>query len=74
MSEQVKRFPIKYSNSNIQIKLINGGNMNMEEDYVFEGSEAHTINEKNTISIEKAIDELKKNLNNLDYLNNNKGN
>ena len=68
MSEQVKRMPIKYSDSDIEIKLINGGNINMEDDYVFEGSIAHT-NTKSTIDIQKAINELKKNINNLDYLN-----
>lgn len=68
MSEQVKRIPIKYSDSDIEIKLINGGNINMEEDdFVFEGSVAHTF-AKSTIDIQKAIDELKKNINNLDYL------
>ena len=69
MSKQIERLPIKYSDSNIQVKLINGGNINMEEDYLFEGSEAHTLNNNNTITIQKAIDELKKNINNLDYLN-----
>lgn len=69
MSEQVKRIPINYTDSDIQIKLINGGNINMEEDdFVFEGSVAHT-HTKSTIDIQKAIDELKKNINNLDYLN-----
>ena len=68
MSEQVKRIPIKYSNSDIEIKLINGGNINMEEDYVFEGSVAQTFT-NTSIDIQKAIDELKKNINNLDYLN-----
>ena len=68
MSEQVKRIPIKYSNSDIEIKLINGGNINMEEDYVFEGSVEQTFT-NTTIDIQKAIDELKKNINNLDYLN-----
>jgi hypothetical protein len=69
MSEQVKRIPINYTDSNIEIKLINGGNINMEEDdFVFEGSVAHTYT-KSTIGIQKAIDELKKNINNLDYLN-----
>ena len=69
MSEQVKRIPINYTDSDIELKLINGGNINMEEDdFVFEGSVAHTY-AKSTIGIEKAIDELKKNINNLDYLN-----
>ena len=69
MSEQVKRIPINYTDSDIEIKLINGGNINMEEDdFVFEGSVAHTFT-KSTIGIQKAIDELKKNINNLDYLN-----
>ena len=68
MSEQVKRIPIKYTDSDIQIKLINGGNINMEEDYVFEGSVAHTYTET-AIDIQKAINELKKNINNLDYIN-----
>ena len=69
MSEQVKRIPIKYTDSDIEIKLINGGNINMEEDdFVFEGSIAHTST-KSPIDIQKAIDELKKNINNLDYLN-----
>jgi len=67
MSEQVKRIPIKYTDSDFQIKLINGGNIKMEEDYVFEGSVAHTYTKSN-IGIQKAIDELKKNINNLDYL------
>ena len=39
----------------------------MEEDYVFEGSVAHTYT-KTAIGIQKAIDELKKNINNLDYI------
>ena len=69
MSEQVKRIPINYTGSDIELKLINGGNINMEEeDFVFEGSIAHTY-AKSTIGIQKAIDELKKNINNLDYLN-----
>ena len=69
MSEQVKRIPINYTDSDIELKLINGGNINMEEDdFVFEGSVAHTFT-KSTIGIQKAIDELKKNINNLDYLN-----
>jgi len=67
MSEQVKRIPIKYTDSDFQIKLINGGNIKMEEDYVFEGSVAHTYT-KTGIDIQKAIDELKKNINNLDYI------
>jgi hypothetical protein len=66
MSEQVKRIPIKYTNSDIEIKLINGGNIKMEEDYVFEGSVAQTI--ANTpIDIQKAINEINKNI---DYLKN----
>ena len=68
MSEQVKRIPINYTDSDIEIKLINNGNINMEDDFVFEGSLAHTYT-KSTIGIQKAINELKKNLNNLDYLN-----
>ena len=36
MSEQVTRIPIKYSNSDLNIKLINGGNINLEEDYIFD--------------------------------------
>ena len=36
MSEQVKRIPINYTGSDIELKLINGGNINMEEeDFVF---------------------------------------
>jgi hypothetical protein len=69
MTEQVKRIPINYTDSDIELKLINGGNINMEEDdFVFEGSGAHTYT-KSPIGIQKAIDELKKNINNLDYLN-----
>ena len=60
MSEQVKRIPINYTDSDIELKLINGGNINMEEDdFVFEGSVAHTY-AKSPIGIQKAIDELKK--------------
>jgi hypothetical protein len=41
----------------------------MEEDYIFQGSNAHT-NTKKVINLRDAIEELKKNINNLEYLNN----
>lgn len=69
MSYNPKRIPIKYTKSDINLKLINNGNIKMEEDFVFQGSNAQTIT-KNTLNLKDAINELKKNVNNLDYLNN----
>lgn len=69
MSDNVKRIPIKYNHNDIQIKLINNGNIIMEDDYVFEGSNAHT-NTNKSIKLKDAISELKKNINNLHYINN----
>ena len=69
MNKEVKRIPIKYTGSSTKINLINGGNINMEEDFVFEGSQAQTINQPNSISIEKAIEELIKNINIEEYTN-----
>lgn len=69
MSDNVKRIPIKYSHNDIQIKLINNGNIKMEEDFIFEGSNAHT-NVKKPIKLKDAVSELKKNINNLEYINN----
>ena len=63
MNKQVKRIPIKYTGSTTKINLINGGNINMEEDFVYEGSQAQTINQPHSITIEKAIEELNKNIN-----------
>jgi cytoskeletal protein CcmA (bactofilin family) len=69
MSDKVKRIPIKYSHNDVQIKLINNGNIKMEEDFIFEGSNAYT-NIKKSIKLKDAISELKRNINNLDYINN----
>ena len=63
------RIPIKYSKNDINLKLINNGNIKMEDDYVFKGSNAHTVTKK-PINLKDAIEELKKNINNLDYINN----
>jgi hypothetical protein len=41
----------------------------MEEDFIFEGSNAYT-NIKKSIKLKDAISELKRNINNLDYINN----
>jgi len=43
--------------------LINNGNIKLEEDYIFKGSNAYTkINDNNQNNIRFAYDELKKNV------------
>ena len=69
MSDNVKRIPIKYNHNDIQIKLINNGDIKMEDDFIFEGSNAYTKTNK-SINLKDAINELKKNINDLDYINN----
>lgn len=66
MSDNNKKIPIKYSSSDINLKLINNGNIKMEEDFIFQGSNAHTITKK-ILNLRDAVEELKKNIYNLDY-------
>jgi len=68
MDNTIERKPINYTFSKTKIKLINGGNINMEEDYIFEGSHI-TTNANEPLDITKAINEINK-INNLDYIGN----
>ena len=43
MSNKSKRLTITYSDSINEVKLINNGEINMEEDYVFEGTNIRTL-------------------------------
>jgi len=70
MSNKSKRLTITYSDSINEVKLINNGEINMEEDYVFEGTNIRTLINNQTFDIKKALDELYKNIQNLEYLNN----
>jgi len=70
MDNTIERIPINYTLSNNKIKLINGGNIKMEEDYIFEGSNISTNIDK-PLDISTAINEINK-INNLDYINNEK--
>ena len=66
MNNTIERLPINYTLSTNKIKLINGGNIKMEEDYIFEGSNiSTTVNEP--LNISTAINEINK-INNLDYI------
>ena len=66
--DTIERKPINYTLSKTKINLINGGNIKMEEDYIFEGSNISTIvNEP--LNISTAINEINK-INNLDYIGN----
>ena len=68
MDNTIERIPINYTFSNKKIKLINGGNIKMEEDYIFEGSNISTKIDK-PLNISTAINEINK-INNLDYIGN----
>jgi hypothetical protein len=70
MDNTIERIPINYTFSNKKIKLINGGNIKMEEDYIFEGSNISTKIDK-PLNISTAINEINK-INNLDYIGNEK--
>ena len=69
----MNKYKIQYSNKNlkkVKINLINGGNINMKEDYIYNPSNAITDNDVN-LNLENAIVELNKNIklhqqNNLD--------
>ena len=67
MNNSVQRIPIKYTISNQNIKLINRININMEEDYIFEGSDITTNINHNLFDISTAIKEINK-INNLEYV------
>ena len=68
MDNTIERKPINYTFSKTRINLINGGNIKMEEDYIFEGSNI-TTNANEPLDITKAINEINK-INNLEYINN----
>lgn len=63
-----KKYLIKYSESTIinksknNIRLINGGNINLKEDYIFNGSNA-TTKAIGNLSLQQAVFELNKNIN-----------
>ena len=69
MSNKSKRLIITYSDSINEVKLINNGEINMEEDFVFEGTNIRTLVNNQTFDIKKALDRLYKNIPNLEYLN-----
>ena len=66
MDNTIERIVINYTLSNNKIKLINGGNIKMEEDYIFEGSNISTNIDK-PLNISTAINEINK-INDLDYI------
>ena len=66
MDNTIERIVINYTLSNKKIKLINGGNIKMEEDYIFEGSNISTNIDK-PLNISTAINEINK-INDLDYI------
>jgi len=68
MDNTIERIAINYTLSNKKIQLINGGNIKMEEDYIFEGSNISTKIDK-PLNISTAINEINK-INNLDYIGN----
>jgi len=68
MDNTIERIAINYTLSNKKIQLINGGNIKMEEDYIFEGSNISTNIDK-PLNISTAINEINK-INNLDYIGN----
>ena len=70
MDNTIERIAINYTLSNKKIQLINGGNIKMEEDYIFEGSNISTKIDK-PLNISTAINEINK-INNLDYIGNEK--
>ncbi len=70
MDNTIERIAINYTLSNKKIQLINGGNIKMEEDYIFEGSNISTNIDK-PLNISTAINEINK-INNLDYIGNEK--
>ena len=59
--DNIKKFPIKYSHKS-EIKLINGGNIKMEEDYIFQSSDKVTNMSQRTsgMKLKFAFQELKK--------------
>ena len=71
MSNTIQRIPIKYTLSENKIQLINGGNIKMEEDYIFEGSNISTNIKVNEFNLNTAINEINK-INNLEYIGNDK--
>ena len=51
MSNKSKRLTITYSDSINEVKLINNGEINMEEDYVFEGTNIRTLINNQTMKM-----------------------
>jgi hypothetical protein len=53
---------VKYTYPKIKKKYINNGKINLIDDlYIFESSDKNTIIEDSSFTIEKAIDEFRKN-------------
>lgn len=70
MSSNSERIPINYTVKDQNKLIINGGNIKMEEDFIFEGSNIKTITKKEDFNLEKALNEIEQ-INNLDYINQN---
>ena len=70
MSSNYERIPINYTVKDQNKLIINGGNIKMEEDFIFEGSNIKTITKKEDFNLEKALNEIEQ-INNLDYINQN---
>lgn len=70
MSNNSEKIPINYTVKDQNKLIINGGNIKMEEDFIFEGSNIKTITKKEDFNLEKALNEIEK-INNLDYINQN---
>ena len=68
MSNNSEKIPINYTVKDQNKLIINGGNIKMEEDFIFEGSNIKTITKKEDFNLEKALNEIEK-INNLDYIN-----
>jgi len=68
MSNNIEKIPINYTVKDQNKLIINGGNIKMEEDFIFEGSNIKTIIKKENFNLDKAIQEITK-INDLDYIN-----
>lgn len=70
MSNISEKIPINYTVKDQNKLIINGGNIKMEEDFIFEGSNIKTITTKEDFNLLKALNEIEK-INHLDYINQN---